>query len=365
MTRLKLGVIGAGHLGKIHAKLLSTIDDVQLVAVSDPFAAARQAIEDQFSVPTFADYRDLLGLVDGVILAAPTDLHAEIGSDVLRAKKHLFIEKPITTTSEDADRLVALAKQNGCTLQVGHVERFNPAWSAAESMLEHPKYIEAVRASSFPGRCLDVGVVMDLMIHDIDLVLSLTSAPVQRIDASGLSVISDHEDVAEARITFECGLVANLKASRISPAAARTMQVYGPRGYANIDFSGPSATLIQPEASIAERSFELAAAGPLADFREQLFSHWLASQSPEIQPRNAILDEQHDFVISIQSGSQPTVSGADGARAVAVAEQVLEAIDCRQWLGDASEPEQVGAYATPPESVEAASQRIHQQRKAA
>ncbi|MEZ6091008.1 MAG: Gfo/Idh/MocA family oxidoreductase [Pirellulaceae bacterium] len=169
MSRLKIAVIGAGHLGKIHAKLLKTIDEVELVAVSDPSEAARHAVEVQFNIPTYADYRDMLELVDAVIVAAPTDLHAAIGCDVLHAKKHLFVEKPMTTTAEDAQRLVALAKNNHCTLQVGHVERFNPAWSAAEAVLEHPKYIEAVRSSSFPGRCLDVGVVMDLMIHDSTL----------------------------------------------------------------------------------------------------------------------------------------------------------------------------------------------------
>jgi predicted dehydrogenase len=227
------------------------------------------------------------------------------------------------------------------------------------------KYVEAVRASSFPGRCLDVGVVMDLMIHDLDLILSMTTAAVKSIHSSGLSVISDHEDVAEARIEFECGLVANVKASRISPTPARSMQVFGSRGFAEIDFGTPSLSVVRPCESVVNRSFDLSEEvdSPLG-YGSTLFSSRLKVETLDLEPRNAILDELHDFVISIQTGVAPVVDGFAGARAVSVANQVLQSIEQRQWYQD-PKPSEIGAHACVRESIEAASRRIHQDRKAA
>ncbi len=218
MSRLRIAVIGAGHLGRIHAKLLGQVEGAELVAISDPFEAARHKAGELFEVPIQADYRDCIPHIDAAVIAAPTDAHAEIAKTLLKAGKHLLVEKPLTVHADDAQRLAMLAAAHRLTLQVGHVERFNPAFTALEDLKVDVKYVEAVRASSFPGRCLDVGVVMDLMIHDLDLVLSMTDAAVKSVSSSGLAVISDQEDLAEARIEFECGLVANLKASRVSPA---------------------------------------------------------------------------------------------------------------------------------------------------
>jgi predicted dehydrogenase len=365
MKPLQIAVLGAGHLGRIHSKLLAQVEGAQLAAIVDPVRSAREAAAEAFSVPAFESLDKAIGRIDAAIVASPSDCHFEMAEQLLVADKHVFIEKPITTRADHAKQLVDLAKSRRRTLQVGHVERFNPAWNAAADVTRGAKYVEAVRASRFPGRCLDVGVVMDLMIHDIDLVLSLTDAPVGKVRASGLAVVSGHEDIAEARIEFECGLVANLKASRISPSPARSMQCYGPNGFAEIDFSTLSVATVRPDASIQDRSFLLQQATdqPLK-FADELFERYLAVDQQQAAPRNAILDELHDFVISIRSKSEPTVSGEAGARAVMVAQRVLEEIAYRRW--DRSDlPTTIGPHAIPREGIHAASRRFHQQRKSA
>ncbi len=330
---LRICVVGAGHLGKIHARLLSGLDDVQVVAVTDPSDAARNAVRETLGIPTYASHRQVIDSVDAAIIASPSGLHASVASDFLEAGKHVLVEKPLTTKVDDAYDLVTLANRKGCVLQVGHVERFNPAWSAAEDVCRSAKYVEAVRASSFPGRCLDVGVVMDLMIHDLELVLSLTDAELLDVQASGLAVVSNHEDLAEARLTFGCGLVANLKASRVSLSAARTMQIFGSNGFAELDFGKPSATLVRPSEAILHRSVDPSASKDPKEFREHLFADHLSAETLDLAPRNAILDELHDFVISIRTSTTPTVSGEAGARAVDIANRILEAIECRSWNG--------------------------------
>jgi predicted dehydrogenase len=365
VTPLRIAVIGAGHLGRIHAKLFAQVDDAELVAIVDPVESARQLAQSTFGVPTFASQHEVLDRIDAAVIASPSDLHAAAATDLLTAGKHVFVEKPITVCPADADRLVQLAQARRRTLQVGHVERFNPAWTAAAEVTAQAKYIEAVRASRFPGRCLDVGVVMDLMIHDIDLVLSLSSGPLREVRASGLALVSDHEDIAEARLEFECGLVANLKASRVSPTPARQMKTFGPGGFAEIDFGSLSLNTIRPDAAILDRSFDLATvtSAPLK-FADQLFADYLTPVTIQVEPRNAILDELHDFVISIRSQSEPTVSGWAGARAVTVAGLILDQIAMRRWTGSTA-PEEIGSHAIPLEGIEAASRRLQRQRRSA
>ena len=365
MSELRIGVIGAGHLGRIHAKLLGQVDGARLAAVSDPVEAALKNAATLFSVPTFADYRDCIQDIDAAIIAAPTDMHANIAETLLQAGKHVLVEKPLTIDRIDAHRLALQAKSRNLTLQVGHVERFNPAFTSLENLAVDVKFVEAVRASSFPGRCLDVGVVMDLMIHDLDLILSMTDSPIKSVSASGLALISDHEDLAEARIEFDCGLIANVKASRVSPEPARQMQIFGSHGYADIDFGKPALSVVRPCDNVANRSFNLGAEtdNPL-DYSGTLFSERLRCETLELQPRNAILDELHDFVISIQTGIAPTVDGAAGARAVELAQQVLESLASRAWYPNATTAE-IGPQASVRERIEATSRRIHQDRRAA
>jgi predicted dehydrogenase len=364
VSQLRIAVIGAGHLGRVHSKLLGQVDGAELVAISDPIESARHNAAKLYSVPTFADYRECIEQVDAAVIAAPTDAHAEIAGELLKAGKHVLVEKPLTIKRDDANRISMLASSRKLTLQVGHVERFNPAFTALENLAVDAKYIEAVRASSFPGRCLDVGVVMDLMIHDLDLVLSMTDAAVKSVTASGLAVISNHEDLAEARIEFECGLVANLKSSRVSPAPTRQMQVFSAGGFADIDFGAPALSIVRPCETVVTRSFDLAAEtdNPL-DYSAKLFSERLRCETVDLEPRNAILDELHDFVISIQTGIAPTVDGVAGARAVDVAQRVLESIDRRAWYSDATTAE-IGPHAAVRERIEDTSRRIRRDRAA-
>lgn len=365
MKPLRTAVIGFGHLGRIHAKLLAQVDGAQLVAVVDPSDSARQNAEATHSVPTFAAVHEVLDRIDAAIVASPSDLHAEAAGQLLSADKHVLVEKPITVRAADAEQLVRLAESRRRVLQVGHVERFNPTWAAAAPITAGAKYVECTRASRFPGRCLDVGVVMDLMIHDIDLVLSLSSGTLCDVRAGGMAVVSDHEDIAEARLEFDCGLVANFKASRISPLPSRRMTTFGPEGFADIDFSALTLTTVKPTDSLVERTFDLAteAAEPMK-FADELFSDYLPVQVTQVDARNAILDELHDFVISVQSQSEPTVSGAAGARAVEAAERILEQIAVRRWT-DSGHVAAIGPHAVPRESIETASRRHQQRRKAA
>ena len=365
MSRLRIAVIGAGHLGRIHAKLLGQVEGAELVAIADPVEAARDRAAEQTGAAVFADYRECLEQIDAAVIAAPTDYHAEIGKTLLKAGKHLLVEKPLAADSTDAQRLAMLAAARRLTLQVGHVERFNPAFTSLDSLGVDVKYVEAVRASRFPGRCLDVGVVMDLMIHDLDLVLAMTDAPVRSIAASGLAVVSGHEDMAEARLEFECGLVANLKASRISPEPARQMKVFGSHGFADIDFATPSISTVRPCDSLVDRSFDLASETESAlGYGDTLFSTRLRCENVELKPRNAILDELHDFVLSVQTGVAPAVDGSAGARAVAVADKVIQALEQRAWYQDASDRER-GPHAFARQRIEDASRRVHAARRAA
>ncbi len=365
MSRLRIAVIGAGHLGRIHAKLLQQVDGVELVAVTDPFEQARVNAKAMFGVPTFADYRQCIGTIDAAIVAAPTDLHGEIATELLTAGKHAFVEKPLAANGPDAQRLANLAKSRHLTLQVGHVERFNPAFAALGDLAVDAKYIEAVRASHFPGRCLDVGVVMDLMIHDLDLVLSLTHSPIRSISASGMSVISSHEDIAETRIEFECGLIANLKASRLSPTPARQMQIFGANGFADIDFGKPSLTSVCPSEAVVQRRFDLDSEveNPLG-CADQIFSESLKCVTKDLEPRNAILDELHDFAISIQTGVEPAVDGQAGARVVGVADQILESIKTRRWYLDSTTTE-TGPHAMVRQRIESRNRAANPGKRAA
>ena len=347
LAPLRIAVIGTGHLGRIHAKLLSQVDGAELTHVVDPNVETADAIAQTHGVRHAATHGEILSDFDAAIVAAPTGLHASIVGDLLRAGKHVLCEKPLTVRSDDAAELATLARRNRLTLQVGHVERFNPAFTALGEFACDVKYVECVRASSFPGRCLDVGVVMDLMIHDLDLILSLTDAPIIDVRGSGVAVVSDHEDIAEARVEFGCGLVANVKANRVAVTPTRSMQLYGPAGFADIDFGTPSLTTVAASKSLADRTFDLNTAtdDPLT-YRDDLFADHLRVEQQTLSARNAILDEQNDFVLSIRSGTPSVVDGDAGARAVDLAERITRALAKRSWYDGLSTTTR-GIHVTP------------------
>jgi predicted dehydrogenase len=335
MSRLRLAVIGAGHLGRIHARLAAAASQVQLTAVVDPVPSAREGVAREFGAEPLADCRELFGQVDAAIVATPTSNHFHVASELLRGGVHVLVEKPITADLDEADQLVRLAKQRQLVLQVGHVERFNPGLAAVEEKLYDPKFIEARRLSGYTFRATDVGVVLDLMIHDIDVVLNLVRSPVEHVEAIGVSVLGDHEDMVNARLHFASGCVANLTASRVSYVSQRTMQVFTSQCCATIDFAARRASLVQPSEAVLDRSFRLKELSPSEQehLREHFFTDLVWKHDLPALEVNAIEAEQLDFATAIRTGVQPRVTGNDGRDALSVAQMILTRIASHQWDG--------------------------------
>lgn len=243
MNKLKVGVVGVGHLGSIHARIYKEIPNCQLVAVCDTDQARLDQASSSLGVSGYADYRQLIGKVDAVSVAAPTKLHAEIAAELLKNGIHALVEKPFTLTLKEADLLIKIAAKNKLTLQVGHIERFNSAFSATQKLIENPKFIECHRLSPFPNRSLDVGAVLDIMIHDIDIVLGLVPAKIKQIEAVGVNVLTNFEDIANARLTFANGCVANLTASRVSDEVMRKIRIFQEDTYISLDYKDAKASV--------------------------------------------------------------------------------------------------------------------------
>ena len=332
MSKLRVAVIGVGHLGKIHARLLRGVEEAELVSIVDPVEAARTAVADDLHVPAFADLRPLLGQIDAAIIATPTRFHHAVAAELLNSGVHVLIEKPITPSVADAKELVALAERHSLVLQVGHVERFNPAFVAAQPHIAEPRYIEVFRTAPYTCRSVDVGVVLDLMIHDLDLVLTLAKSEVIAVDALGSAVFGPNEDWAQARLTFQNGCIANLTASRVSPTMQRSMSAHWQGGSANIDFAAKKASLLSHE-PVLEEPIDVTQASPAEQslIKERLFQDYLPLRELPVVDSNAILEEQRDFVTSIRESRQPQVSGRDGLRALDAAERVQAGIAAHRW----------------------------------
>jgi predicted dehydrogenase len=347
VNRLRLAVVGVGHLGRIHARLAAGVPEIELVAVVDERREAREAVAAEHGCRAIADFRQLVGEVDAAVVATPTFTHCDVAGELIRGGVHVLVEKPIAPNVQDADELVQLARKRHVVLQVGHVERFNPGLISVEAKLREPKFIEARRQSGYTFRSTDVGVVLDLMIHDIDVTLALVKSPVMQVDALGVSVMGDHEDMVNARLRFANGAVANLTASRTSYAPARTMQVFTPTSFASIDFATRRATLVEPREDLLRRTLDVAALSE-ADrqgIRERMFETLLVKSEPAVVESNAIEQELIDFATAIRTGREPRVTGADGRDAVAVAERVLECVRAHAW--DGASGQRVGHLAAP------------------
>jgi len=335
VKQLRLAVIGAGHLGRIHARLAQQHESAELVAVVDPSEPARDQIRESCSVATFSDYQEILGSIDAAVIASPTPLHHRIAKDLLSSGIHCLVEKPITVTLDEANDLIATAEENSTVLGVGHVERFNPAYASAVPYVTRPKYIEAERSGPYTCRSTDVSIVLDLMIHDLDLVLSLVRSPVKQVDAMGAAVFGPHEDIAQARVTFENGCIADIKASRASFKPAREMHIYSERGYANIDFATRTTRTIRPCSQLMQRQIDVDSLSPAEknDIKENLFTKYLPLEEFPAAEANPLLDEQADFLDAIRTGRQPRVSGPEAKNALSAALAVLESISEHRWDG--------------------------------
>jgi predicted dehydrogenase len=343
MTRLPVAVIGVGHLGKEHARILASIGEVELVGVADPNAIQAEAVAQRCGTKAYSDHRALISKVRAAVVAAPTTYHHAIARDFLRAGISLLVEKPLAINLAQADDLVRLATHSGVVLQVGHVERFNPAFEELASRPIRPRYLICERSSGFSGRSTDVGVVLDLMIHDIDAVLTLVRSPVARVEALGLSVLGGHEDVAQARVTFANGCVADLSASRVSAEPARRMRVWSSEGFASVDFATRKVTFTQPaellrQGRIDSRRLD---AATLASLKSELFTRHLQTRTLDVSKRHAadqLTRELQGFVGCVNSGRTPRVDGVAGRDALALASAILDAIRSHAWEGDADGP---------------------------
>jgi predicted dehydrogenase len=337
---LRIAVIGAGHLGTIHARKLRTMPGVELVAIVDPVESQRARLSGELGVAGHADHRQILDAVDAAVLAAPTALHHAIGLTLLQRGVHLFVEKPLAIGAAQADDLVVAARRNSAVLQVGHVERFNPAFVAARPYMRGARFIQAERFSTFAGRSTDIGVVLDLMIHDLDLVLSVNDAPLTQVDALGLALLGPHEDVAHARLTFANGCVAVLSASRVSYQAARRMQFWSAGGFVSVDFAARSAAVVRPSQAIRDRRFDAAAltTDERLSIKDHLFQDLLPLEQLPIEPADAIEAELRDFTECLRKSRAPVVDGVQGREALRAAELILDQIAAHAWNGQMPGP---------------------------
>jgi predicted dehydrogenase len=326
--KLNIGVIGAGHLGSLHAKMLSQLNNsVQLVGVYDIDHAKAETVGKENGVKAYASLELLLSDVDAVSIATTTKAHYSIAQEAIHRGLHAFIEKPITATIEEARELVELAETNKVKIQVGHIERFNPAILALEQFMLKPLFIESHRLAQFNPRGSDVAVVLDLMIHDIDLILSLVQSPVTRIDANGVAVVSESEDIANARLQFENGCVANVTASRISQNKMRKMRLFQQNAYISIDFSQGLAEVFR---LVDEGDTSVKPTAMLGRIDQGQRKRLIVYEQPEVKEVNALKYELESFVKAVQTNTEPPVTGKDGLQALEVAQEILNKIESQK-----------------------------------
>jgi len=317
---MKIGVLGAGHLGKIHIKLIKELtEDYELVGFFDPSTDQSAAVSKEYGIKQFPTIDALIDEVDVVDVVTPTLSHYECASNALKKSKHVFIEKPITNTLKEAKSLIRLTEEADVKVQVGHVERFNPAFTSARSYFKNPMFIETHRLAQFNPRGTDVSVVLDLMIHDIDIILSVVSSNIKRISASGVAVVSDTPDIANARIEFDNGCVANLTASRISMKNMRKSRFFQRDAYISLDFYSKEVEVVRINDAQKEED-PYAVVLELKDgLRKQV-----EFEKPDVKVNNAIKDELKAFSDAIQKNTTPSVTIEDGYNALSVAHQIME-----------------------------------------
>lgn len=318
---LKIGVLGAGHLGKIHIRLILELkDQFEMVGFYDPNDTNASTVEEQFKIRRFERMEDLIDAVDCVDIVTPTLSHYECAALALRKSKHVFIEKPVTETVDEARSLISLAHEAGVKVQVGHVERFNPAFQAAQPFFTNPMFIETHRLAQFNPRGTDVPVVLDLMIHDLDAILSVVKSGVKRISASGVAVVSETPDIANARIEFDNGCVANLTASRISMKNMRKSRFFQKDAYISVDFLTKELEVVRMEDVQGEPDpFDM-----IFDMGNGNAPKRILFDKPTIDEVNAIKEELFTFAEAINNDTTPIVSLEDGYHALEVAQKIMD-----------------------------------------
>jgi predicted dehydrogenase len=340
MTRLRVAVIGVGHLGKEHARILASLPDVELVGVVDQRPAQAAQVAERCGTRPHTDHTALLSQVDAAVIAVPTQFHHAVAVDFLQRGIPLLIEKPLAPDLEQANDLTALAEKKGIPLQIGHIERYNPAFEELQRRPLRPRFISAERLGGYTGRSIDIGVVLDLMIHDLDLIQALVGAPLRSVEALGVSVLGGHEDVAQARLTFADGCVAQVAASRVHPVAQRRMQVWGAEGFAGVDFAKRHLTLMQPAAHLRGGQFDARRldGAELATFRNDLFGKHVETLDLDCAGGDQLTLELQEFLRCVRTGARPRVDGVAGREAIALACAVLDSLRAHAWEGDVDGP---------------------------
>lgn len=325
MNKLKVGVLGAGHLGTIHLKILKELEEYNLIGFYDPDKVKSNKVEKELNVKSFDSIDDLLRQVDVLDIVTPTLSHFDCAVKGIKNSKHLFLEKPITNTVDQANELIELCDEANVKVQVGHVERFNPAFIEAQKHLNNPMFVETHRLSIFNPRGTDVSVVLDLMIHDIDIVLSIIKSPVKKISASGVAVISDTPDIANARLEFANGATANLTASRISLKNMRKSRFFQKDAYITVDFLEKKSTIVKMEKiKNTKEPYAMVIDLGKKGKRQIIFEE---KELKNNKNYNAIKEELKSFAYAIQNDIPPKVSIYDGYNALTIAHQILEKIN--------------------------------------
>ncbi|NNJ25964.1 Gfo/Idh/MocA family oxidoreductase [Alienimonas chondri] len=331
MSTLNVAVAGVGALGRHHARILAGLDGVNLVAVADRDTAAAEKIAADQGCRAVADIRDVLDEIDAVSVATPTFTHADVAGACLAAGKHVLVEKPLSSDVREAEQIALKAKTAGVTLAVGHIERFNPAYEEVAARCSRPRYARFERVSPFAFRSVDVGAVHDLMIHDLELARHLfDGAEVVSVQALGTKILTDREDAATARLTFECGGVADLTANRVNPTAARTVQAFGADGVVSADLTTRRVLHYTATPALTHGPPVLSALDdPTADragLRDSVFGRWIKTEEIPVSGRDALTAELSDWTSCCRTGSAPRVDGAAAVAALELAEWVLEEI---------------------------------------
>lgn len=342
MKKLRVGVVGVGALGRHHARIYSQLETTELVAVADSSAERGRAVAAACRTNWIPDYRDLFGQLDAVSIAVPTVAHHAVASEFLKQGIATLIEKPLASNVAEAAALVAAAEQAGTTLQVGHVERFNPAAQIARRLSGAPKYIRSERTSPYAFRSTDIGVVLDVMIHDIDLILDLVASPLVQVDAFGISILGENEDCVQARLTFENGCLADLSANRVHPSTRRVMQIWSTSGCVTADFSSREVIRYSRDDRLLYGESPLVRARrPEADIEQlksEIFGNYLHVERPEVPKTDALTAELASFAACVLEQHEPVVNGHAALAAMRAADRVLQSVRAHRWNGHAAGP---------------------------
>jgi predicted dehydrogenase len=325
--KISVGVVGVGHLGKVHAKLWKEVEGAELLGIFDENPDAAKEVATELSVKVFDSLFDLMDACEALSVVTPTVAHYPVARDAIERNCHVLIEKPITTTVEEAQDLLEYAEEHQVKIQVGHIERFNPALLAVEPYLHNPRFFESHRMAQFKPRGTDVPVVLDLMVHDIDVILSLVKSPVKSIDASGVSVVSEQLDIANARIKFENGAVANVTASRISQTPMRKLRIFEQDAYLSIDFASKSAEVFRLLDEAQAAAVKTPMMMRLGEIERADIPRQIIYERPSVRDINPLKYELELFLDAIVKDKRPIVSGEDGMKALEVAEMIIEAIE--------------------------------------